>query len=303
MSSEAASRASRPPIRSTSERADKSIRIAMDIMNRCCGAIAGGPRRTRPGYLLPHLAPGQTLLDVGCGPGNITMDLSGARRARSGPRNRFGRRRHRGRARGERPARAGELRGRRHLRARRAGPLLRRRARAPGAATPLRPGRRPAGDATSDEARWCGRGARRRLLLLLLGTHSTRCSTRWNELYHAIARRNQAEPDAGRFLLGWAQQAGFTDVVASSSTWTYADPESRAWWGGVWADRVEQSSFADPSRRVRPVRRERTRDHRGRVAELGRTTRRLVRGPPRRDPRPRLTRFATRRRGSGCIRR
>mgnify|MGYP002135076431 CR=1 FL=1 len=68
--------------------------------------------------------------------------------------------------------------------------------------------------------------------------------TRWNEVYHAIARRNQAEPDAGRFLLGWAQQAGFTDVVASSSTWTYADPESRAWWGGLWADRVEQSSFA-----------------------------------------------------------
>ena len=28
------------------------------------------------GYLLPHLAPGHTLLDVGCGPGNITMDLA-----------------------------------------------------------------------------------------------------------------------------------------------------------------------------------------------------------------------------------
>lgn len=68
--------------------------------------------------------------------------------------------------------------------------------------------------------------------------------TRWNELYHAISRHNRGEPDAGRFLLGWAQQAGFTDVIASSSTWTYADPESRAWWGGVWADRVEQSSFA-----------------------------------------------------------
>ncbi len=67
---------------------------------------------------------------------------------------------------------------------------------------------------------------------------------RWNELYHQIARRNDAEPDAGRFLLGWAQSAGFTDIAAGSSTWTFSEPEDRAWWGGLWADRVEQSSYA-----------------------------------------------------------
>ena len=27
-------------------------------------------------YLLPHLAPGQRLLDVGCGPATITLDLA-----------------------------------------------------------------------------------------------------------------------------------------------------------------------------------------------------------------------------------
>ncbi len=27
-------------------------------------------------YLLPHLAPGQNLLDVGCGPGTLTVDLA-----------------------------------------------------------------------------------------------------------------------------------------------------------------------------------------------------------------------------------
>src|SRR6185369_9342143 len=27
-------------------------------------------------HLLPHLAPGQSLLDVGCGPGTITVDLA-----------------------------------------------------------------------------------------------------------------------------------------------------------------------------------------------------------------------------------
>jgi hypothetical protein len=68
---------------------------------------------------------------------------------------------------------------------------------------------------------------------------------RWLELYHQVTRRNDAEADAGRFLLGWAQQAGYVDIVASSSTWTFAAPDDRSWWGGLWADRVTQSAFAD----------------------------------------------------------
>ncbi|MCB1248161.1 MAG: methyltransferase domain-containing protein [Acidimicrobiales bacterium] len=68
---------------------------------------------------------------------------------------------------------------------------------------------------------------------------------RWNELYHAVTQANGAEADAGRHLLGWAQAAGFADVVATSSTWTFADPEARTWWGGLWADRVVASAFAD----------------------------------------------------------
>ena len=67
--------------------------------------------------------------------------------------------------------------------------------------------------------------------------------TRWLALYRSVARRNDAEPDAGRFLKGWALAAGFRDVEAMSSTWTYADPESCAWWGGLWADRCELSAF------------------------------------------------------------
>ena len=30
-----------------------------------------------------------------------------------------------------------------------------------------------------------------------------------------------------------------------SSTWTFTEPDDRAWWGGLWADRVVASAFAD----------------------------------------------------------
>jgi SAM-dependent methyltransferase len=67
---------------------------------------------------------------------------------------------------------------------------------------------------------------------------------RWLELYHQVTAGNGAQADAGRYLLGWVQAAGFTDARASSSTWTFADEDSRRWWGGLWADRVRYSAFA-----------------------------------------------------------
>jgi len=66
----------------------------------------------------------------------------------------------------------------------------------------------------------------------------------WLDLYERVARGNGGEPDAGRRLLAWAHAAGFTDVTATSSTWCFADPQDRAWWGGMWADRVLASDMA-----------------------------------------------------------
>jgi ubiquinone/menaquinone biosynthesis C-methylase UbiE len=68
---------------------------------------------------------------------------------------------------------------------------------------------------------------------------------RWMELYLAMARANGAEPAAGRRLLSWARQAGFSDIQPSASTWCYATPGERRWWAGLWADRVVASAFAD----------------------------------------------------------
>jgi SAM-dependent methyltransferase len=69
--------------------------------------------------------------------------------------------------------------------------------------------------------------------------------TRWLELYHEVARGNGAEPDAGRRLLSWACEAGFSAVDATASAWCFATPADRAWWGGLWADRVVASAFAE----------------------------------------------------------
>ena len=67
---------------------------------------------------------------------------------------------------------------------------------------------------------------------------------RWLELYRSAARANDAEPDAGRRLLAWAHAAGFTDVTGSASVWCYSTPEEVATWGNGWADRILTSALA-----------------------------------------------------------
>jgi SAM-dependent methyltransferase len=68
---------------------------------------------------------------------------------------------------------------------------------------------------------------------------------RWLALYHDVTRSNDAEADAGRRLLSWANAAGFSGVRCSASAWCYATPAEREWWGGLWADRVVESRLAD----------------------------------------------------------
>ena len=66
----------------------------------------------------------------------------------------------------------------------------------------------------------------------------------WMRLYQTAARANGGEPDAGRRLLSWARAAGFTDIQVTTSTWSYASPAERADWGGMWADRIRESALA-----------------------------------------------------------
>lgn len=197
-------------------------------------------------YLLPHLEAGQHLLDVGCGPGTITLDLA----ARVAP----------GEVLGLDVApgiveQAAALAAERRVDNVRftvgdvyaldlpdasfdvahAHQVLQHLTHPVAALTELRRVLRPGGLlAVRDSDYACKAHA----------PHDPRLD-RWLELYHQVTRANHAEADAGRYLLGWAQRAGFVDAVCTTSTWTFADPETVAWWGDLWAERVTSSAFAE----------------------------------------------------------
>lgn len=66
----------------------------------------------------------------------------------------------------------------------------------------------------------------------------------WLRIYDAVHRAGGGEPDAGRRLRSWAHAAGLTDVMSTASIWGFASDADRAWWGGLWADRALHSEFA-----------------------------------------------------------
>ncbi len=198
-------------------------------------------------HLLPHLGSGQRLLDIGCGPGTITVDLA----HRVGPGEVLGI-----------DAVDDVLEKADHLLGLPGAPtncrfetgdvyalafddatfdvvhahqVLQHLTDPVGALVEMRRVLRPGGilavrDADYGAMTWAPADPR---------------LDRWSELYHQIAGRLDADADAGRHLLGWVQKAGFSRIEPGSSTWTFATPESRNWWGGLWADRIRQSSFAD----------------------------------------------------------
>jgi ubiquinone/menaquinone biosynthesis C-methylase UbiE len=199
------------------------------------------------GYLLPHLAPGLALLDVGCGPGTITADLG--ERVRPGRVTAIdasddvlaqARRYAQGRGLDTVDFRTGDVHALdfadgsfdvvhahqvlQHV----ADPVL--------ALREMRRVCRPGGVVAARDSDYAA----------MTWYPAVPELDEWLALYHRVARHNGGEPDAGRRLLAWARAAGFADadITATAGTWCYADDAARRWWSGIWAERMLASAIA-----------------------------------------------------------
>jgi SAM-dependent methyltransferase len=66
----------------------------------------------------------------------------------------------------------------------------------------------------------------------------------WLDLVRRVHRANGGEPDAGRHLTSWALDAGLASPQITASAWAFTTAPDREWWGGAWAERALHSSFA-----------------------------------------------------------
>jgi SAM-dependent methyltransferase len=186
-------------------------------------------------FLLPHLEPSMRLLDVGCGPGSITIDLAShvaevvgvdaapvaieaARRSAGGRENvtfqiadtyqlPF-------------PDDSFDVVC--------AHQVLQHLGDPVGALSEMRRVLRAGGRVAVRDADYG---------TMVHSPHDDRID-RWLALYHELTRHHGAEADAGRYLSGWVAAAGFTDAMTSTTTWTYGTPEAVNAWRDLWVSRL-----------------------------------------------------------------
>lgn len=201
-------------------------------------------------YLVPHLAAGASLLDVGCGPGTLTVDL--ARRVAPG------------RVVGVDAAEGVLDRARAHADEEgvevdfqvgdvydlpfvddvfdvvHAHQVLQHLSDPVRALREMRRVTRPGGVVAVRDADY---GA-------FTWFPASEGLEEWRHLYREVTSANKAECDAGRRLLAWARAAGFEEISPSASVWCFATEAEREWWSSLWAERTLHSDFARQAREL-----------------------------------------------------
>lgn len=195
-------------------------------------------------YLLPHVRPGMSVLDVGFGPGSITLDLAEivAPGQVVGIENT------------DTPLRAAQdhaaARGDHHTKFIRADVMdmpfeddsfdvvhahqvIQHLADPVGALREMRRVCKPGGLIAVRDADYAAMSWYPELPNLEI----------WRTLYREIAHSNRAEPDAGRHLRRWAHAAGLTDLTVTTSNFTYSSAQQCRTWGESQARRVDGAAF------------------------------------------------------------
>lgn len=196
-------------------------------------------------YLIPELQAGRSLLDVGCGPGTITVDLA----ARLHPGQVVG------------IDVSAEIVGRASALARDEGvknvrfqtgdvysldfpdesfdivhahQVLQHVANPVAAMREIRRVLKPGGVLGARDADYGG----------VVWYPELPGLRQWMIIYRHVVYWNGGRPDAGRALKAWSRLAGFTDVTSTASIWCFASDAEREWWGDSWAERATESNFA-----------------------------------------------------------
>ncbi len=209
--------------------------------------VANHVRRTATdsaAYLVPYLTPEMRLLDVGCGPGSITLDLAGIVADVVGIDGAD--------AAVERAKAEAEQRSVTNAEFRiadayelpfedasfdvvHAHQVLQHLADPVGALIEARRVVKPGGIVAARDADYG---------TMVHDPHEPRLD-RWLDLYYRVARHDGGEPDAGRRLAGWFAAAGFVDMEVSTSTWTYSAASDVEAWRDLWVSRLTEARLGE----------------------------------------------------------
>ncbi|KAF8855487.1 ubiE/COQ5 methyltransferase [Acephala macrosclerotiorum] len=69
--------------------------------------------------------------------------------------------------------------------------------------------------------------------------------SKWYEVHMKVAGSKGSNPNSGNRIHAWAREAGVKveDIKCTAGTWCFASKEEREYWGGRWEKRTSESVF------------------------------------------------------------